>query len=337
MGLKSSKKILVTGATGFVGNVLLEELPGSSPQSRISVFVLPGDPFRKSLSRHRGLRIIEGNITHRQDVMDAVSGHTHVIHLAGLISYAKSDRRRLMEVNAAGVKNIVDACLNHHVRKLVHISTVGACGFLRDGTLTDEEEPFNWPPNFHYMVSKHEGQSIVEEAIQARGLKAVILNPASVMGPGDPNPQTPHNQLYSRIYGKKLFACFSGGLSVVDVRDLVQLIIKALNSDMDGRKYFVVGANAEYSRIVRLIGRQAKKRVHPFPVPSFFLVLAGGMLERIGQITKRKPVLTSAYGRLSGWKVYHSSEKSRKDFNHQYIPLEKTIEDGCRYFEEKFL
>lgn len=330
-------KILVTGATGFVGNVLLRALPKSFPEAQISVFVLPDDPFKHSLSEQKGLCALEGDITDGEDVSNAVQGHTHVIHLAGLISYSQKDKKTLIDVNATGVQNIVDACLKHRVLKLIQISSVGACGFYKDGRLADEETSFNWPGNFHYMVSKHEGQKIGERACKEQGLPTVILLPASIMGPGDPNIETPHNKLYDRIYKKGLLGCFSGGLAVVDVRDLVDIILKALKSHIRCDKYLVVGANVKYSDVVKAIAKHANKKIYPFPVPAFLLSVGGGFLEFVGKFTKRKPLLTYAYGKLSGWTVYYSNEKSKREFDHEYRPFEKTIADSCRYFEDNFL
>lgn len=330
-------KILVTGATGFVGNVLLKALPKSFPEAQISVFVLPDDAFKYSLSEQKGLRALEGDITDGEDVSNAVQGHTYVIHLAGLISYSQQDKKALMDVNAKGVQNIVDACLQHRVLKLIHISSVGACGFYKNGKLADEETPFNWPQNFHYMTSKHEGQKIGEQACKEKGLPTVILLPASIIGPGDPNIATPHNQLYDRICKKGIFGCFSGGLAVVDVRDLVEIIIKALKSKVCCEKYLVVGANVRYADVVKAIAKYGHKRIFPFPVPAFLLSALGRFLEFIGKVTKRKPLLTYAYGKLSGWTVYYSNEKSRREFDHEYRPFDKTIADSCQYFEDNFL
>jgi nucleoside-diphosphate-sugar epimerase len=330
-------KILVTGATGFVGNVLLTSLPKSFPEAQISGFILPGDPFEYIISQKEGVRIIKGDITNQEHVSSAVRGHTHVIHLAGLISYSQQDKKALMDVNVKGVQHIVDACLKHRILRLIHISSVGACGFHKNGELADEETPFNWPENFHYMTSKNEGQKIVEQACKEKGLPAVILLPASIIGPGDPNIKTPHNQIYDRIYKKGLFGCFSGGLAVVDVRDLVEMIIEALKSEVRCEKYLVIGANVRFADVVKAIARQAHKRIFPFPVPAFLLSAVGRLLEFIGKLTRRKPLLTYAYGKLSGWTVYYSNEKSRRKFNREYRPFDKTIAESCRYFEENFL
>ncbi len=330
-------KILVTGATGFVGNVLLGELPKHFPRAEISAFVLADDPLKIILKNDKRLRIIEGDITEREKVEKAVRGQAHVVHLAGFISYWKKDSKKLMEVNKTGVENTVAACLKHKIQKLVHISSVGASGFKKDGSLANEDTPFNWPKSFSYMVSKYEGQKIVEQAVKEKGLKAVILNPASIMGPGDSNLSTPHNQLYDRIYKGTVFGCFRGGLAIVDVRDLVSIIIKALNSEKYGERYLVVGANLEYSRVLKTVAKHAKRKVYPFPVPASFLSTAGFFLELLSSVTNKKPLLTYAYGKLSGWKTYYSSQKSIKEFKHSYIPFEKTIKDSCAYFEKTFL
>ncbi len=330
-------RILMTGATGFVGNSLLPELQKAFPDAELTTFVLPDDSLKDNLSKHKNLHMIEGDITDKKAIQEAVKGHSHVIHLAGLISYWKKDREKLMAVNKEGVKNIVESCLEHPISKLIHISSVGAYGFYKDGCFADEETPFNWPDYFGYMVSKYEGQKIVEQAINNKGLNAVILNPASIMGPGDPNLSTPHNQLYHRIYNGPLYGCFSGGLAVVDVRDLVKIIIRVLDSNKYGEKYLVVGANVKYTEVVKSIARQANKKAYAFPVPSFLLSFLGVCLEHLSSITGKRPLLTRAYGKLSGWKTYYSNKKSIKDFNHDYIPFEQTIEDSCRYFEKNFL
>ena len=265
-----------------------------------------------------------------------MAGQSHVIHLAGLISYWGRERDRLYRVNQLGVENIVDACLRHGVRRLVHVSSVGAIGFHRDRNPADEDTEFNWPRSFAYMTSKHAGQRAVERAVRERGLQAIILNPASLMGPGDPIPSTLHNQLYDRICNKTLFGCFSGGLAVTDVRDLAEIAIKALGIGRAGERYLIVGANVEYTEVVRAIGSYFHRKVYPFRVPAFLFTAAGAVLEAVSGFTGKKPLLTRSYGRLSGWFGYYANAKSREAFGHEYLPFEKTIADGCRYFQEQY-
>lgn len=329
-------KILATGATGFVGSVLIPELVGRYGEESISVFALPDDPVPTTWRRAR-VRAFEGDIRDAAAVRSAIRGHSHVIHLAGFISYWRGDAGRLEEVNVAGTRHVVEACLETGIRRLVHISSVGAVGFRHDGQAADETTPFNWPPDILYMASKRRGQDIVEAAIRERGLPAVILNPASIMGPGDHDQKSPHNELYRRICRGRLFGSFAGGLAVVDVRDLVSIIVKALEGrGRDGQSYLIVGENLSYRDVVRLIAGACGRRARPFSIPAPLFVAAGAAFENISRLSGRKPLLTAAYGRLSGWKAYYDNAKSRAEFDHNYITIEQTVRDGWEYHRHVF-
>jgi hypothetical protein len=92
----------------------------------------------------------------------------------------------------------------------------------------------------------------------------------------------------------------------------------------------------EYTTVLRAIGACFQRKVFPLRVPGFLLAAAGAVLELISLITGKRPLLTRAYGRLSGWFGYYSNTKSRETFSHEYRPFEKTIADGCRYFREQY-
>ena len=330
--------ILVTGVTGFVGSVLLPELVKKYKESKISILVLPEDHINPFWEEN-DIEIIKGDITDRDRIIMICRDKTHVIHLAGLISFWKKDLEKLKAVNIDGVANIVDGCIEHNVKKLIHISSVGAIGFDKSSEIGNENTPFNWSEDFYYMTTKFEGQKIVEQAIKENKIDAVILNPASIMGPGDPNIKTPHNQLYNNIYKKPMIGSFAGGLAIVDVRDLVSIIIKCVEDQTSesGEKYLIVGANKSYPEVLGTIGRYSKRKVYPFKIPPFILAGAGKLIEILGAVFNKRPILTYSYGKLSGWKMYYSAEKSIKEFDHKYIDFNKTIEDTCRYFEDHFI
>jgi dihydroflavonol-4-reductase len=331
-----SVKILVTGASGFVGRRLVARLLQTRPGDSIAALLLPAEsvpaPFMDRVE------ILRGDLRDQSSVRAAVAGSSLVFHVAGFISYWKLDAGIMEAVNVEGTSSLVEACLESGVGRLVHVSSVGAIGFLPEGRESGEDTPFNWPESFGYMTTKRDGQRAVLAAVRERGLDAVVVNPASVMGPGDPLPGSAHNRLYASVYGSPFFfGSFGGGLAVVDVRDLVEVILLAAAKGRSGECYLAVGANVPYTRVLELLAREAGKRFLPFVVPPFALVAAGALAELASRVTRTRPLITVAYGRLSGWTAYYSSEKSRRELGARYRSLEETVADGCRYYEETFL
>lgn len=328
--------ILVTGSTGFVGRCLVRRLLETRPGDRISAFLLPAEPVPEEFEGQ--VEILRGDLRDASSVSAAVSGKDLVFHIAGYISYWRLDAQIMEAVNVGGVRAVVEACLARGVRRLVHVSSVGAIGFRPDGELATEDEPFNWPEDFGYMTTKRDGQRVVMDAVRERGLDAVVVNPASIMGPGDPVAGSAHNRLYGNMYKSPFFfGTFAGGLAVVDVRDLVEVILAAAERGRKGESYLAVGANIPYERVLEVMARKAGKRFVPFAVPPFLLVAAGAAAELASLVTRKRPLITVAYGRLSGWTAYYSSEKSRNELGASYRSLEETIGDACEYYEKAFL
>jgi dihydroflavonol-4-reductase len=328
--------ILVTGASGFVGRRLVSRLLDIRPQDKVAVFLLPTEAVPEGFVGK--VDVLRGDLRDAASVREAVRGKDLVFHIAGFISYWILDAKIMEEVNVGGVRAVVDACVDFKVGKLVHVSSVGAIGFHPDGTEADEETPFNWPESFGYMTTKRDGQKIVQQAARERGLDAVVVNPASVMGPGDPLPGSAHNRLYGNMFGSPFFfGTFGGGLAVVDVRDLVETILAAALKGRRGEAYLSIGANASYKKVLEIMAKNAGKAFVPFVVPPFALIAAGWVAELFSRLTRKRPLITVAYGKLSGWVAYYSSEKSRRELGVTYRPLEETIKDGCAYYKEAFL
>jgi len=328
--------ILVTGATGFVGSILVSRLLETRPSDRVAAFLLPGEVVPTAFEGR--VDILRGDLRDPASVRAAIAGRDLVFHIAGFISYWKLDRELMEAVNVGGVRAVVDACLEQGVKRLVHVSSVGAIGFKPDGRPAAEDEEFNWPEDFGYMTSKRDGQRVVMDAVRDRGLDAVVVNPASIMGPGDPVAGSAHNRLYAGIYrGKTFFGTFAGGLAVVDVRDLVELILAAAERGRAGESYLAVGANVPYTRVLEIMAERSGRRLIPFAPPPALITFAGWAAELVSYLTRKRPLVTAAYGRLSGWTAYYSAGKSVRELGARYRSLEETIGDGCRWYEERFL
>jgi dihydroflavonol-4-reductase len=331
--------ILVTGATGFLGNVFVPALlksPLVGPESKIRVFAQPNEIVPASFAKK--VEVVRGDLRNPESVRGAVAGAGLVFHLAGLISYRAKDEDVLMAVNRDGAAGLAAACADAGVQRLVHVSSVGAIGFNPDGRLSDEETPFNWPDTFHYMTSKKAGQEAVLEIGEKRGLEVIVLNPASIMGPGDPKKSTAHNQLYGMMLKRPFFlGTFAGGLAVVDVRDFADLLLAAATRGAPGSKYLAVGANVPYGEVLATMARRAGKKFLPLVAPPKALKLAGAVFEKFADLTGISPLLTESYGALSGWTAYYSAAKSIAELGARYRDIEETIGDGLDFYRANFL
>jgi nucleoside-diphosphate-sugar epimerase len=172
-------KILVTGGTGFTGSHLTRCLLEKGHQ----VVVIDNQPglFFEEL-RSLGAQIFLGSVTDRELVNSAMHGCRVVHHVAAVFRKVNLPRRVYWDVNVGGTRNVLEAALNHSVEKVVYCSTCGVHGDVKQES-GDEQAPI--APEDYYQFTKYEGERVVHEFVQ-KGLRAVILRPAAIYGPGDP-------------------------------------------------------------------------------------------------------------------------------------------------------
>jgi len=185
--------ILVTGGTGLVGSRLLFDLtsrgekvralkrPDSNLDAVRRVFSYysdrPGDLFYK-------IEWVNADILNIDSLLEAMHNVKQVYHAAAWVSFDPADREKLIRNNVDGTRNIVNACLASSVRKLCYVSSTSALGPPGTNGLIDEKSM--WVPNrlnSGYSVSKFYSEMEVWKGIE-EGLKAVIVNPSIIFGPG---------------------------------------------------------------------------------------------------------------------------------------------------------
>ena len=173
------KNVLVTGGTGFIGSNLAVALLREGCYVRI---------LRRQDSDLRAIGNAEvehciGDIRNIESLRSAVKGCDTVFHTAAMVSYWRKERELMYDVNIRGTRNVVQACLEANVQKLVHTSSVAAIGYPENGGLSDENNVFNWEPyDVGYRISKHEAEAEIFLGVKL-GLPAVMVNPAVCASP----------------------------------------------------------------------------------------------------------------------------------------------------------
>ena len=242
--------VAITGGAGFLGRHLVDLLRTRHPGTTVRIVDArvdrPAD-LDPAVAWFGGADILRP-----ASLEPALDGAEAVVHLAGLISFWRADRRMLFAINGDGTRNVLLACSRARVRRLVHVSSAAAIGFTGDARRpVDESLAFDWSrvPRKDYMRSKRAGELALEDADRL-GVSAVIANPASMYGPGDTRNT---HRLFRAIQRGVIRAVPPGGNNVVDVRDVAAGLHGMLRSDVRNERFILGGHNLDFARINRVI------------------------------------------------------------------------------------
>lgn len=266
--------VLVTGATGFIGEALTRSLLASG----VRVRVLARQPDKVAAMGLAVAEVTQGDITDAAAVERAVAGCDGVFAVAGTFREPNLSDQRYREVNVGAVRLMMDAARRHGVRRVVHCSTVGIHGNVT-GAPASEATPIR--PEGIYEVTKAEGDQLALS--EARdGLETVVIRPAPVYGPGD----TRLVKLY-KLAGRDRVILLGDGrphYHMIYIDDLVAAFrLAATASDVSGQAFIIAGAEMPtLEDVIRRIGRLTG---HPNQIfvklPAGPILLAGDLCERV--------------------------------------------------------
>jgi dihydroflavonol-4-reductase len=318
---------VVTGASGHVGANLIRALLSQGRKVRALHHV------NRRAMENLDVEIVPGDVCDPASLRRAFKGADVVYHLAARISLNMNDYPVLEPINVDGTRNVVEACLDCGVRRLVHFSSIHA--FIQEsvGKPIDEScplvEPRNCPP---YDRSKAAGEKEVCCGVE-RGLDAVIISPTAVIGPYDYEPSFLGEALLNLALGK-MPALVAGGFDWVDVRDVVEGALRAEKQAPAGAKYLLSGHFASVCDLAvlveEIIGTPAPKLV----MPRWLAFVGAPFLAGFARLTGKRPLYTSASVRAlrTGQDVSH--EKASRELGYNPRPLRETIIDTFNWFRE---
>lgn len=267
--------ILVTGGTGFTGKALVKRLLDDGHRVRALDYK---EGLKTEELRDWGAEVVIGSVTDKAVVEQCMDGVEVVQHLAAAFRELNVPDSYYREVNVGGTRNVLEAALAHNVRKFVYCSTCGVHGNI-DHPPGGEDAPIQAAD--YYQQTKYEAEPVVQEYFQ-KGLKTVILRPAAIYGPGDPERFA---MIFRRV-AKGRFPIFGNGKTLYHplyIDNLVDALVLAMADGAgDGEAYLI--ADEEYLGIEDLVKRVGKaldvavKTPH-FPVMP--LVVAGHVCETL--------------------------------------------------------
>ena len=312
-------RVLVTGGTGFVGSNLTRALVNDGIEVRI---------LRRERSELRALGQVRvehaiGDVRDYESVRRAVHGCDIVYHTAAMVSYWKKQRSEMFEINIGGTANIVRACLEGGVRKLIHTSSIAAIGHNTDGSPADEETPFNWDRhNIGYRISKHKAEEVVLEGVK-NGLFAVMVNPSIIMGPGDIHFHG--GQIIRDVRRKRIFYYVKGGANIVFVGDVVRGHLAAAELGKTGSRYILGGENLTHRDILTTVAEVVEGIRPLMRLPHSIVRLLATASEEIANLTNRKPWIPRELAASMPFHTWFSSAKATRELGFSSTPFRKTV------------
>ena len=318
-------KYLVTGATGFLGRAVAEELVRRKAQ--VHALVLHDDPCINLLPKE--VHTVIGDVCDKGSLSDFFAdadSRTCVIHCAGIVSVASRPGPRLHQVNVGGTWRVLRQCMAHDVGKMVYVSSVHAIPEKPKGCIITEDCEFS--PGLvdgDYAKSKAAATELVFDAAE-RGLNASIVLPSGIIGPGDLQGGSFTSMAKSFLTGKLPLAV-RGGYDFVDVRDVANGILACSESGEPGKGYILSGCYVTIRRMLQLVGKAAKLKYRPICLPLGLARLAAPYYER-RSLRERKPLFFTPYSvsvLASNGQFSHAA--ASEYFAYQPRPIEETLGD----------
>lgn len=328
--------ILVTGGTGLLGSHLLFELTGKEKSvralfregNRIERVRTLFDYYDPPHAEERFARIewVVGDICDIPSLEQALEHVTHVYHCAGLVSFANRDFKKVIKINREGTSNVVNCCLWKGIQKLCYVSSTAALGYTENG-VTDETTPWkNGPEVSGYSVSKHSAEKEVWRGIE-EGLSAVIVNPCVIFGPGSWDESS---LAIFRSVEKGLKFYTAGSNSVVDARDVAQIMITLMKSDINSERFLCTGENVSFKELTSKIAVQLNKTPPTIATPRWLAEIGWRLVAAMSLVSGKKPSITQDTVSSAYKTIQYSSSKVTDATGIKFRSMDDTIANALK-------
>ncbi len=320
-------KVLLTGATGFVGSAVLRKLV-SSHEVRALV---RADSSRKNLAGF-SVQTVEGDLRDMHSLEKAVQGCSVVFHVAADYRLWVHRPGDLYEVNVSGSRNLVTAAAKARVERMVYTSSVAVLGLNRDGSPADEDTPVSFSDMIgHYKRSKFLAEAEVKRIAQNIGLPVVIVNPSTPVGPGDIKP-TPTGRIIVDAASGRMPAYVDTGLNFVHVDDVAEGHLLAMERGKPGERYILGGEDMSLKDALAGIASLAGRKPPRVRLPHALVLAVAAAAEGWSVLTRCEPRVSLTGARLSCKKMYFSSEKARRELGYRTRPVMEGFRDALNWF-----
>jgi len=319
-------RIFITGATGFIGSHLVRRLAKGGHQ----MDCLARQTSRTETVREIGAKVIPGDVTDKESVVDGMRGCDAVVNLANFFEFWAPDPRVYRDVNILGTGNIMEAAITARVPKVIHVSTVATYGNAK-WPITEASDVGAQCPS-KYAETKRAGDLVAWELYRKGNLPLLMIYPGGVLGPD--NDKAAGRYVSNLIRGKMPAQVLTRSLFPwVHVRDVAEAILLALEKPGNlGEKYFVVADNHTFGNINQMVRELSGARLPSLTLPDSLTIALAHVVTRLADLTKKPPMLDLAIDQIRLMKQGFQADgsKATRDLGLSYTPIRVALEDEIR-------
>lgn len=327
--MEAASRVLVTGASGFVGSAVARLL--AERGAAVRVLVRPTSP-RINLD---GLpfEIAVGDMTDARAMDAALRDVRTLFHVAADYRLWAPDPNEIMRTNVNGTRVVMEAALARHVEKIVYTSSVATLSLSgADGSPADETSPLEEAQAIGaYKRSKVAAERLVENMIAERGLPAVIVNPSTPIGPRDIRP-TPTGRIVIEAARGRMPAYVDTGLNLVHVDDVAAGHLLACEHGRIGERYILGGDDIALGDMLAAIALLVGRRPPRWRLPRGPLYPLAVAAEAIARVTKKEPFLTVDGLKMARHRMFFSSAKARRELGYSARPSIEGLSSALDWF-----
>lgn len=323
-------KILVTGATGFLGSAITRLLLTDGHELKVLVRETSNRQNLEGLD----LEVVIGDLGDISSLRRALKGCASLYHVAADYRLWTPEPEELYTTNVDGTRNLMRAAGEVGLTRIVYTSSVAVLGLTKDGTSSTEEEPVHLSDmTGHYKRSKFLAEELVRTMYVDEGLPIVIVNPSMPVGARDLKP-TPSGRIIVDFINGRMPAYVDTGLNLVHVDDCALGHRLAFEKGRVGERYILGGENHSLKSILRILSNLSGRRVPRLRLPHQVLFPFAFGSEAWSRISGSETRLTRDALRMAQKKMFFSSEKAKKELNFSSRSAEEALSDAVTWFSD---
>lgn len=322
-------KVLVTGATGFIGAAVVRALLAADVEVRI--LARRGSDFT-NLSRFK-LEHAYGDLRDRESLRRALAGCRQLYHVAAHYALWAKDPSIFYEVNVAGTRNLLEAAREVGIERIVYTSTIGAIGLPRSGGMGTEDTPVSLDQMAgHYKRSKYLAE---QEALTfaRQGLPVVIVNPSAPVGEGDVKP-TPTGQMIVDFMKGRMWAYIETGMNLIDVDDVAAGHLLAMERGRAGERYILGNRNLTLREVFEMLAKFTGVRAPSVKLPRGVVLPLAYLNLGLSYVSGIPPRIPLEGVKMAKYTMHYDCSKATRELGLPQTPVEVALEKAVRWFRD---